>query len=277
MLCEPHEECKADCHAFSCWPAMFASLHMVAATALRETICAAEEVDRKATRLVAEHQLPCPCVEREQASTKETWHRPMRLHQLKPPADDHQLQKRYAQKKEKKKECCMDRCVDALFSDHVRMLLQDRCRKFQACHAHFAIKNAAVQTNPAKTTTSQCGLEPKKKEKKEFFMDCCVDKLFTDHVRMLLQDSCRNVQAYHAQFALKKAAVQTIPADDRPSEYLLCKANKDGKAGGQPCSARPVVMLCEAHEECKTDCHVRLPTHGRSHSASRSNLRCGGR
>ncbi|KAL3225391.1 hypothetical protein MRX96_025821 [Rhipicephalus microplus] len=60
-----------------------------------------------------------------------------------------------AQKKEKKKECCMDRCVDALFSDQLRILLQDRSRNVQACHAHFAMKKAAVQTNPFKTTTGQ--------------------------------------------------------------------------------------------------------------------------
>ncbi|KAL3225393.1 hypothetical protein MRX96_025823 [Rhipicephalus microplus] len=150
---------------------MVGSLPMVAATALRETICTAEDVDRKATRLVAEHQPPCPCGQ---------------------------------------------------------MLLQDIGRNVQACHAHFAMKKAAVQTNPAKTTTGQrplnswsfpkCGLEPKKKKKKECCMDGCVDALFSDHIRMLLYDIDRNVQACHAHFAMKKAAVQTNPARRRPAK-----------------------------------------------------------
>ncbi|KAH7934666.1 hypothetical protein HPB51_028967 [Rhipicephalus microplus] len=104
-----------------------------------------------------------------------------------------------------------------IFSDHIRMLLQDIGRNVQACHAHFAMKKAAVQTNPAKTTTGQCGLEPKKKKKKECCMDGCVDALFSDHIRMLLYDIDRNVQACHAHFAMKKAAVQTNPARRRPA------------------------------------------------------------
>ncbi|KAL3225388.1 hypothetical protein MRX96_025818 [Rhipicephalus microplus] len=47
----------------------------------------------------------------------------------------------------------MDCCCDALFSDHV--LLQDSCTNVHACHAHLVMKEAAVQTNPAKTTIGQ--------------------------------------------------------------------------------------------------------------------------
>ncbi|KAL3225387.1 hypothetical protein MRX96_025817 [Rhipicephalus microplus] len=35
------------------------------------------------------------------------------------------------------------------------MLLEVSCRNVQACHAHFAMKKAAVQTNPAETMTGQ--------------------------------------------------------------------------------------------------------------------------
>ncbi|KAL3225390.1 hypothetical protein MRX96_025820 [Rhipicephalus microplus] len=49
----------------------------------------------------------------------------------------------------------MDRCFDAIFFDHVRTLLQDSCKNVQACHTQFAMKKAAVQTNPAKTRAGE--------------------------------------------------------------------------------------------------------------------------